>query len=405
MKSKWTLAIVALLAANLVTPVIAQAESLDELNRKESAVLQQSDQISSEVQNALTAANETYAQVEATKQAISDNQAAIKKAQAEIAQTEKIIAKREAVVAERLKNIQVNGSFEYNWSALLTAESITDFINRAMAITQLQSMEKEKIDSLHEEKTKLEDLQATVVAKQADLQENEANLEAEASDLDAKVADLQAQLAKNQSTLADIAASKELETARIQAEKEKAAKEAAEKKAQEKAAKEAAEKEQAEAAAAEKAAAESSAKESSSSSAQDSSSDSAQSSEAASDSSSTSDSSSESTTPSEDNNSSNSSSNGNYTTMTFESTAYSYAEAGASYFTASGTDLRTNPQAVAVDPSVIPLGTLVEVEGYGLAVALDTGGAIKGRIIDVHFADVDSCYAWGRRQVQVKIYR
>lgn len=397
MKSKWTLAIVALLAANLVTPVIAQAESLDELNRKESAVLEQSDQISSEVQSALTAANETYAQVEATKQAISDNQAAIKKAQAEIAKTEEVITKREAVVAERLKNIQVNGSFEYNWSALLTAENITDFINRAMAITQLQSMEKEKIDSLHEEKTKLEDLQATVVAKQADLKENEASLENEASDLDAKVADLQAQLAKNQSALADIAASKELETARIQAEKEKAAKEAAEKKAQEEAAKKAA-KEQAEAEAAAKAA-ESSAESS------DSSSSSVESSESTSDSS-TGDSSSESTQPSEDNDGGNdNSTGGDYTTMSFESTAYSYAEPGASYFTASGTDLRTNPQAVAVDPSVIPLGTLVEVEGYGLAVALDTGGAIKGRIIDVHFDNVPACERWGRRQVQVKIYR
>ncbi len=140
----------------------------------------------------------------------------------------------------------------------------------------------------------------------------------------------------------------------------------------------------------------------------DSSSSSAESSESTSDSS-TGDSSSESTQPSEDNDggndNGNSSAGGNYTTMSFESTAYSYAEAGASYFTASGTDLRTNPQAVAVDPSVIPLGTLVEVEGYGLAVALDTGGAIKGRIIDVHFDNVPACERWGRRQVQVKIYR
>ena len=86
-----------------------------------------------------------------------------------------------------------------------------------------------------------------------------------------------------------------------------------------------------------------------------------------------------------------------------ESTAYSYSEAGASYFTASGTDLRANPMAIAVDPSVIPLGTLVEVQGYGVALALDTGGAIKGNIIDVHFPTRDQCIAWGRRMVQVRI--
>lgn len=86
-----------------------------------------------------------------------------------------------------------------------------------------------------------------------------------------------------------------------------------------------------------------------------------------------------------------------------ESTAYSYKEAGSSFFTASGTDLRKNPMAVAVDPNVIPLGTLVNVEGYGVALALDTGGAIKGNIIDVHFDNVAQCRQWGRRQVKVTI--
>ncbi|EAG2293833.1 peptidase M23, partial [Listeria monocytogenes] len=90
-------------------------------------------------------------------------------------------------------------------------------------------------------------------------------------------------------------------------------------------------------------------------------------------------------------------------TLMMESTAYSYKEAGASFFTASGTDLRKNPMAVAVDPSVIPLGTLVNVEGYGVALALDTGGAIKGHIIDVHFDNVAQCIQWGRRQVKVTI--
>ena len=59
--------------------------------------------------------------------------------------------------------------------------------------------------------------------------------------------------------------------------------------------------------------------------------------------------------------------------------------------------------AIAVDPSVIPLGTLVEVQGYGVALALDTGGAIKGNIIDVHFPTVAQCKVWGRRMVQVRI--
>ena len=80
-----------------------------------------------------------------------------------------------------------------------------------------------------------------------------------------------------------------------------------------------------------------------------------------------------------------------------ESTAYSYKEPGSSFFTAMGVDLRVNPRVVAVDPSVIPLGTIVEVEGYGIALAADTGGAIKGNILDVHLDSVEACYAWGRK--------
>ena len=58
---------------------------------------------------------------------------------------------------------------------------------------------------------------------------------------------------------------------------------------------------------------------------------------------------------------------------------------------------------IAVDPNVIPLGTKVYVSGYGLAIAADTGGAIKGNIIDVFLNSYEECYSWGRRQVTVQI--
>lgn len=93
------------------------------------------------------------------------------------------------------------------------------------------------------------------------------------------------------------------------------------------------------------------------------------------------------------------------TTLTMVATAYSYAEGsiGGGTITALGQDLTQNPMAVAVDPSVIPLGTRLYVEGYGEAIASDTGGAIKGNIIDVHFADPGMLSSWGRRTVQVTI--
>ncbi len=81
--------------------------------------------------------------------------------------------------------------------------------------------------------------------------------------------------------------------------------------------------------------------------------------------------------------------------LVMESTAYS----GHSN-TATGVKPVYNPggtSTIAVDPRVIPLGSLVYVEGYGYARAADTGGAIKGNIIDVFFNSADQCTKWGRK--------
>ena len=56
---------------------------------------------------------------------------------------------------------------------------------------------------------------------------------------------------------------------------------------------------------------------------------------------------------------------------------------------------------VAVDPRVIPLGTRVYVEGYGSAIAADTGGAIKGNRIDLAFDTDDEAEKVGIRTVKV----
>ncbi|EUJ32488.1 LysM peptidoglycan-binding and 3D domain-containing protein [Listeria cornellensis] len=90
-------------------------------------------------------------------------------------------------------------------------------------------------------------------------------------------------------------------------------------------------------------------------------------------------------------------------TVTVTATAYSKAEPGMGHVTASGIDLNDNPRVIAVDPSVIPLGSKVYVEGYGEAIAADTGGAIKGNKIDVHLDSVQACYNWGVKTVKVQI--
>jgi 3D (Asp-Asp-Asp) domain-containing protein len=59
---------------------------------------------------------------------------------------------------------------------------------------------------------------------------------------------------------------------------------------------------------------------------------------------------------------------------------------------------------IAVDPSVIPLGTRVFVPGYGPAVAADVGSAVRGNIIDLWMPSTAAARAWGRRTVTITIY-
>ncbi len=65
--------------------------------------------------------------------------------------------------------------------------------------------------------------------------------------------------------------------------------------------------------------------------------------------------------------------------------------------------MRAGRGVVAVDPRVIPLRSELYIEGYGRAVAGDTGGAIKGHRIDLGFATAREAYQFGRRPVRVYI--
>jgi 3D (Asp-Asp-Asp) domain-containing protein len=91
--------------------------------------------------------------------------------------------------------------------------------------------------------------------------------------------------------------------------------------------------------------------------------------------------------------------------MTLEATAYypgpNNFGGGVGPTTAIGILARRG--VVAVDPSVIKLGSRVHVEGYGEAVAGDTGGAIRGNRIDLCFDTYEQAMQFGRRTVKVHI--
>lgn len=88
-------------------------------------------------------------------------------------------------------------------------------------------------------------------------------------------------------------------------------------------------------------------------------------------------------------------------TYNMEATAYS-----GGYITKMGFPPVRNPSglsSVAVDPTVIPLGSKLFVEGYGYAIASDTGGAIIGKKIDLYMNSTAECISFGRRSMTVHL--
>jgi 3D (Asp-Asp-Asp) domain-containing protein len=84
-------------------------------------------------------------------------------------------------------------------------------------------------------------------------------------------------------------------------------------------------------------------------------------------------------------------------TLTVSTTGYSLRGRTA-------TGMQTAPGVVAVDPSVIPLGTRMTIPGYGSGIAADTGGAVHGAEIDLWFPTTAQALAWGRRTVTITIH-
>lgn len=89
--------------------------------------------------------------------------------------------------------------------------------------------------------------------------------------------------------------------------------------------------------------------------------------------------------------------------IVMSATGYSPSPHENGGYSRTATGLKIGHGVVAVDPKFIPLGTRLYIEGYGHAVAGDTGGAIKGNRIDLGHDSIRASNRFGRKKVKVYI--
>lgn len=363
---KKVVAVSFIVAQFLVAPAVS-ASSLENIQEEKNVVEQEITQLQSEVAVSLEEVSEMTVSLEELRQEIEGQRETILETEQDIEAQEIVVQERYEYAADQLQAMQKNEVNQNIIVGLLSAESFTDLLSRMVAVARLTGASEERVIEAQTEKEKLDTLQEELVAHKETLDVKETETVQQKEQLDNKVADLRTKLTTNEKQLVELNAKEESILAEI------AAKEAAAKKV-------AGEARNVQVSTASAKQSNNSNSSSNSNTSSNSNSTQAQSAPA----------------PKQE-----SSSAGSW--MTFQATGYSTQQAGLSTHTANGIDLRVNPRVIAVDPSIIPLGSLVEVQGLGVYVAGDTGGAIKGRIIDIHYSSVSQALSWGRRSVNIRV--
>jgi peptidoglycan hydrolase CwlO-like protein len=321
-----------------------KAQEKQAVNKDIAAIQQEMQSISTYIAKNKDQLAETQAKIDQTNQLIEQKKQ-------EIVTLEDKIQNRKNVMKKRLVALQHDDNLNLYIKVLLDAKDFNDFIQRASAVTSLFNADKDILNAQQEDLGQIEKDKKDIDNQQQVLLSEQQNLADQQEQLDLNLQKRQQSLTALQQKYTQIA------TAMTAAAKEKATIEQ-----QIKAAQEALLREQAEARA--RAAAARAASTPASVSAPVS---------------------------------------VKGQEMYVTATAYTPFDSGS--ITRLGYNIKANPnmKLIAVDPSVIPLGSKVWVEGYGVAIAGDTGGAINGHRIDVLKPTVAQARAWGVRTVKVVI--
>lgn len=346
--NKWTKKIVALafiFTQFLIIPNVS-ASSLEEIQNQKMTIQKEVNQIQKQVNQELEEVSAITIELEELDNEIAEHEKTIVQTEEEIAEQEVLVAQRLEYTGNQLKSLQKSEVNNNILIGILQAESFSEVMNIIYSASVLTSASEDRVEEAQKEHDKLTDMRETLVVEKESLNEKQVAAVEKKEALNTKVADLRKVLAENESELNNLNA----EERAIKAEQEAKRRAAAARNNVTTASSN-----------------QSAASKSTSNTTQKSASTSA----------------------------------GEWRTV--QATGYSTQQRGLSTHTALGIDLRVNPRVIAVDPRVIPLGSLVEVQGLGVYVAGDTGGAIKGNIIDIHYPTVGQALNWGRRNVKIRV--
>ena len=385
------------LAASLTLSITqVQGSTLDTLTQEEQKTEAQIASVEVTIGETLASINLKQMGIDDLKAQITSTEESQIETRAAIEAQKEVIASRKEQLKTRLVALQTSDATTNQILMLLDSENFADFISRAYVVGQLQAADNEQIETAISEEEKLTALEEQLAEEIQTVKAAESRLKSESTALAAELTSLKGILSENQNVLSQVKTEYADEAARLAAEEAQAKADAA---AAEAAAKAAEEQQIAESSSA--------VAESASSTASASVQESAVASSATAPVSQITDSSVASvetapvvtiTTPAVTETPA-----AQGKTLVVSATAYSRHEAGLSNFTATGIDLSVNPMVIAVDPSVIPLGSLVSVPGYGIAIAGDTGGAIVGNKIDLHMEDLNAALSFGRQTLTITI--
>lgn len=333
--------------------VVGLCDSVADIQAKQESVKKQLDQNSNELSGKMDEINQVYQKLSDLEGKKKETEQRITQTQTKLQQAQQEKKNRVRDAKERLCELQKRQGTNTSLSILEKSTSLTQWLRSMIALQRLQSVYndslaavKQSIVDISQAKEQLQGYQSNLASQERQVNDQKAVLDSQMSDLKKKIADGQSEMKQ----LAD----REQQAKAMEEAQKKAAEEEAQKQQQASNQKQ---------------------------QVQQTSTETVDNSEAA---------------ASADNVSGSK-------TLTMSATAYSTEANGMGTYSATGINLKQHPSCVAVDPSVIPLGSIIWVSGYGVSVAGDTGTAIKGNVIDLHFATVAQSMAWGRRTVTVKI--